>query len=208
MLGDILEKLNVFLITTIMQSMLFIVIVKDFIKMKLPKFCLRVIQTEMVSWNLYSICCYVRTLGGWEEWIFWGETEVTSWWEAWGDYEESRWPVRTPCGCVWFGRDTIAKYYKLGNFKQQNCLTVQEARSPKSRYWYQSETCRESFFLASFQLLISLIILSVPWLAATSLQFLPLLPMAFFLLCLNRHKVFFSPFKNTCHIGLGTTLMT
>lgn len=56
MLDDILEKLNVFLSTIIMQLMLFIIVVKAFIKMKLPKFCLRVIQTEMVFWNLCSIC--------------------------------------------------------------------------------------------------------------------------------------------------------
>lgn len=79
-------------LTAIIQLILFIVVLKYSIQMKLRNFCLRIIYTKMVLWNLYFISCYVKTLGSWEEWVFGGESGVASWREGWGHDKGSSGP--------------------------------------------------------------------------------------------------------------------
>lgn len=56
-----------------------------------------------------------------------------------------------------FSSTVVTKYRKPGGLKQICCLTVMEAKDPKSRCqqgYDSSETCSAECFLASFWLLV------------------------------------------------------
>ena len=109
-----------------------------------------------------------------------------------------------------FFKTAVTSYLKLGDLKRQKFLVGLKARSPSqnvSRVALPLKIIGEnlSLLLPSFLRWPSL--LSFPWLAALSLQSLPLLLHGLLPECLSSHQ-FFSSYKGSSHTRLAPTPKT